>query len=320
MLGDAPGYRPYDPNTRIIMTNGTSPPEPLQAVDLAAYTKLVEMLARRNQSIEGSQLRLLRSMVESAPYPTYLLAPDFTVEQCSASFPELLSSSRDKILGLELMNLVNLFSRQVPDNYRPAFLLKQQQVIASGRMGAIPKPEWTILDNRGIGSASYAGLYFVGIYAAQFRGQDGEHSASLVCLDVLPMKPSELMEAEKTTLTRPPIASDPIHSSVVEDQMAQVKQSDKKTVSVELPTETASLLLERAEAAGQPLDVYLQQLAGLAVPGAAISPQVPSSEETTPANRWAAAAAAVKDLTDYDFDAYSDQRVFDAKHGMDHLK
>ena len=38
-----------------------------------------------------------------------------------------------------------------------------------------------------------------------------------------------------------------------------------------------------------------------------------------PADRWAAAAAAVKGITDYDFDAYSEQRSFDAEHGKDHL-
>ncbi len=43
------------------------------------------------------------------------------------------------------------------------------------------------------------------------------------------------------------------------------------------------------------------------------------SEETSPADRWAAAAEAVKNLCDYGFKAWSDQRAFDAEHGADHL-
>jgi hypothetical protein len=43
-------------------------------------------------------------------------------------------------------------------------------------------------------------------------------------------------------------------------------------------------------------------------------------EEASPVDRWAAAAAAVKGLTDYDFGAWADQRAFDAAHGKDHLE
>lgn len=43
-------------------------------------------------------------------------------------------------------------------------------------------------------------------------------------------------------------------------------------------------------------------------------------DETPPADRWAAAAAAVKALSDYDFDAAAEQREFDAKHATDHLE
>lgn len=42
-------------------------------------------------------------------------------------------------------------------------------------------------------------------------------------------------------------------------------------------------------------------------------------EQPSPEDRWAAAAEAVKGLTDYDFAAWSDQRAFDAEHGEDHL-
>jgi hypothetical protein len=38
-----------------------------------------------------------------------------------------------------------------------------------------------------------------------------------------------------------------------------------------------------------------------------------------PADRWAAAAEAVKGLSDYDFGA-CEQRAFDARHGRDHLE
>lgn len=35
---------------------------------------------------------------------------------------------------------------------------------------------------------------------------------------------------------------------------------------------------------------------------------------------WAAAVEAIKGLTDYDFQAWSEQRAFDRQHGQDHLK
>ncbi len=43
------------------------------------------------------------------------------------------------------------------------------------------------------------------------------------------------------------------------------------------------------------------------------------SEEIPPADRWAAAAEAVKDFRDYDFDPWSDQRAFETEHAADHL-
>jgi hypothetical protein len=39
-----------------------------------------------------------------------------------------------------------------------------------------------------------------------------------------------------------------------------------------------------------------------------------------PADRWAAAAEAVRGLVDYDFGAWAEQRAFDARHGKDHLE
>jgi hypothetical protein len=36
---------------------------------------------------------------------------------------------------------------------------------------------------------------------------------------------------------------------------------------------------------------------------------------TGPADRWAAAAQAARELTDYDFDAWREQRDFDRLHG-----
>ena len=43
-------------------------------------------------------------------------------------------------------------------------------------------------------------------------------------------------------------------------------------------------------------------------------------QETLPAERWAAAAEAVKGLADYDFDAWSEQRAFDAERSREHLR
>jgi hypothetical protein len=44
------------------------------------------------------------------------------------------------------------------------------------------------------------------------------------------------------------------------------------------------------------------------------------ADEPPSADRWAAAAAAVKELSDYDFDAWAEQRAFDARHAADHLE
>lgn len=48
----------------------------------------------------------------------------------------------------------------------------------------------------------------------------------------------------------------------------------------------------------------------------------PSSTSKTDAtvDPWEAAAEAVQGLSDYDFDAWADQRAFDERHGKDHLK
>ena len=68
----------------------------------------------------------------------------------------------------------------------------------------------------------------------------------------------------------------------------------------------------------------------VATSGAAESgPEIPNivdieitepSEEARPAERWAAAAEAVKGLADYDFDAWNEQRTFDAERSRDHLR
>lgn len=44
------------------------------------------------------------------------------------------------------------------------------------------------------------------------------------------------------------------------------------------------------------------------------------ADETPPSDRWAAAATAASELTEYDFDAAAAQRAFDAKHAADHLE
>lgn len=44
-----------------------------------------------------------------------------------------------------------------------------------------------------------------------------------------------------------------------------------------------------------------------------------TERQDAPADRWARAAEAVRQLTDYDFDAAADQREYDRSHGEDHL-
>lgn len=44
------------------------------------------------------------------------------------------------------------------------------------------------------------------------------------------------------------------------------------------------------------------------------------ADETSPDERWAAAAESVKEITNYDFDAWSEQRALDAARGGDHLQ
>jgi hypothetical protein len=43
-------------------------------------------------------------------------------------------------------------------------------------------------------------------------------------------------------------------------------------------------------------------------------------EEASAAQRWRAAADAVEELTDYDADAWAEQRAFDRERGEDHLR
>lgn len=50
------------------------------------------------------------------------------------------------------------------------------------------------------------------------------------------------------------------------------------------------------------------------------APGSATSSVGLPADRWQAAAEAVKGLTDYDFGAWEEQRAHDRQHGQDHLK
>jgi hypothetical protein len=43
-------------------------------------------------------------------------------------------------------------------------------------------------------------------------------------------------------------------------------------------------------------------------------------EEAPAAQRWRAAADAVEELTDYDVDAWTEQRAFERERGENHLK
>lgn len=53
--------------------------------------------------------------------------------------------------------------------------------------------------------------------------------------------------------------------------------------------------------------------------GKTVDIEVTERQEAPPADRWARAAEAVRQLTDYDFDAAADQREYDRGHGEDHL-
>jgi len=55
--------------------------------------------------------------------------------------------------------------------------------------------------------------------------------------------------------------------------MSQVKQNDTEKVFLELLATTVARLREKADSAGQPLDVYLQQLAELSLPARAAVPK-----------------------------------------------
>ena len=60
----------------------------------------------------------------------------------------------------------------------------------------------------------------------------------------------------------------------------------------------------------------LKQLIGKTVDIEVTEQPAPISSE----DRWKAAAEAVQQITDYDFEAASDQREFDRLHGEDHLR
>lgn len=53
--------------------------------------------------------------------------------------------------------------------------------------------------------------------------------------------------------------------------------------------------------------------------GKSVDIVVTERQDAPPADRWARAAEAVRQLTDYDFDAATDQREYDRGHGEDHL-
>ena len=60
----------------------------------------------------------------------------------------------------------------------------------------------------------------------------------------------------------------------------------------------------------------LKQLIGKTVDIEVTEQPAPISSE----DRWKAAAEAAQQITDYDFDAASEQREFDRIHGEDHLR